>query len=130
MLQSMPEPGWMARIFLGTSLFCALFLAAACQSIPPISAAPLATATGAPRHLARLQPRSGVYFGVNLDFDADSAAAIARRIGRPAAVYVAFAHFPIADAESATLDQFVDQVRAQGAMALLTLEPSIALNDV
>jgi glycosyl hydrolase family 26 len=126
----MPEPAWMARIFLGTSLFCALILAAACQSIAPVSATQLPTATLAPRQLARLEPASGVYFGVNLDFATDSTAAFAQRIGRPAAVYVAFAHFPIADDESATLDQFVDQVRRQGAMALLTLEPSIALNDV
>jgi Glycosyl hydrolase family 26 len=83
-----------------------------------------------PRQLARLEPTSGTYFGVNLDFGRDSAVDFAQRLGKPPAVYVAFAHFPIGDAEAAYVDSFMGQVQQQGGLALLTLEPYIPLTAV
>jgi hypothetical protein len=84
----------------------------------------------APRPLARLEPATGQYYGVNLDWEHDSASAYAQRLGRAPAVYVAFVHFPLQPDDEPYLDSFVEQVLQQRGRALLTLEPTIDLQAV
>lgn len=96
-------------------------------SVPLVTAAPPvqphATAVGRGPSLSLLEPASGAYFGVNLNWDEDSAAAFNGRVGKPAAVYVQFVRFPFGTEEIRYLEDFVDQVASQHGMALLTLEP-------
>jgi len=80
--------------------------------------------------LARLEPASGTYWGVNLDWEHDSPAAFNQRVGKPAAVYVQFMRIPFVNDDEAALDGFADQVAAQHGMALLTLLPVDGLQAV
>lgn len=79
---------------------------------------------------APLEPASGAWFGVNLDWENDSPGAYANRLGRAPAVYVEFAAFPIDEGGGARLDEVIDQVAGVGGMALLTLEPHGGLGAV
>ncbi|MFH1486934.1 MAG: hypothetical protein ABIH46_12755, partial [Chloroflexota bacterium] len=78
----------------------------------------------------RLEPVSGTYFGVSLDLHKESIAAFNQRVGVPAAVYMQFLKFPLERQGIEDLDHFIDQVRHQGGLALLTLEPAVPLNDI
>jgi hypothetical protein len=80
--------------------------------------------------LARLEPPSGVYFGVNLDWGTDSAAAFNQRLGLQAAVYVQFVGFPLSADDERNADGFIQQVADQGGIAVLTLEPWAGLGAV
>src|SRR3989304_6648869 len=80
--------------------------------------------------LARLAPATGTYFGVNLDWEHDSAAAFNQRLGIRADVYVIFSRFPFDSAELNNLNNFIDQVAKQQGLALVTLEPRNGLNTV
>ncbi len=80
--------------------------------------------------LAPLEPASGTYFGVNLDWSNDSAASFNERLGKQAAVYVQFVRFPLLEEEQLYLNDFFEQVAEQQGIALLTLEPTITLNEV
>jgi hypothetical protein len=80
--------------------------------------------------LARLEPASGTYWGVNLDWEHDSPADFNQRVGKPAAVYVQFMRLPFATEDQGTLDGFIDQVAAQHGIALLTLLPVDGLQAV
>ncbi len=80
--------------------------------------------------LARLEPADGAYFGVNLDWGHDSAAAVSRRMGHTPVVWVQFVSFPLDDGARANLDAFIDQVASVHGMALITLEPSGGLSTV
>ena len=73
--------------------------------------------------LARLEPADGAYFGVNLDWGNDTAAAVSERLGVTPAVWVQFVAFPLDDGARANLDAFVDQVAEVGGLALITREP-------
>ena len=79
---------------------------------------------------AKLEPVGGTYFGVNLDFANDSAAAFNDRIGHKAAVYVQFVRFPLDAQATNTLDDFIEQVKSQHGMGMITLEPSDGLETI
>lgn len=112
------------------AMLSALVALAACSSGAGLASNPPAAPAREARALARLEPPTGAYFGVNLDWAHDSADEFAQRVGRPAAVFVAFAHLPIAEDEDAYIDGYIAQVRAQHGIALLTLEPDIPLRQV
>ncbi len=80
--------------------------------------------------LARLEPASGTYYGVHLDWEQDTAAAYNQRLGVPAAVYVAFFPFPFSETDKANVDAFIGQVAAEEGMALITLQPESGLDRV
>ena len=80
--------------------------------------------------LARLEPADGAYFGVNLDWGNDTAAAVSERLGVTPAVWVQFVPFPLDDGALANLDAFIDQVAEVGGLALITLEPHDGLASV
>jgi hypothetical protein len=91
------------------------------------SAQPRETARYSP---GRLEPPNGIYFGVNLDWRQDSAAAFNGRLGLRAAVYVAFFTFPFSSADLSNVDKFIEQVAQEHGLALITLEPSDGLNTI
>ena len=72
----------------------------------------------------------GILFGVNLDFSQDSVSAFNERLGQPLAAYGRFTPFPLEGAEIDALQAFIDDVAAVGGMAVLTVEPSIPLNEI
>jgi hypothetical protein len=80
--------------------------------------------------LACLEPFSGTYYGVHLDWEQDTAAAYNQRLGIPAAVYVAFLPFPFSKTDKANVDAFIDQVAVEGGMALITLQPESGLDKI
>lgn len=87
-------------------------------------------AVAAPVLEAPLLPSKGAYFGAYLDWQHDSAAAFNKRLGMPAAVYVAFFHLPLGKNENNKLDKFIDQVAQQRGSALITLEPYEGLDVI
>ena len=88
-------------------LVLAVALSACAQTVVQPTATPTASAsvlpaTPSPRPmpaqvpgLARLEPADGAYFGVNLDWGHDSAAALSQRLGRTPVVWVQFVSFPM-----------------------------------
>ena len=78
----------------------------------------------------RLEPERGTYFGVNLDWSNDTADAFNERLGNDAAVYVQFVRFPFSAEEQIYLDGFFEQTSEQRGIALLTLEPTMPLDEI
>jgi hypothetical protein len=79
---------------------------------------------------ARLAPVSGALFGVNLDWHSKPLSTYARDLGHKPAVSVSFTGFPLTAEEELDLQQAVQQIRADGHMMLLTLEPRQGLGTV
>jgi hypothetical protein len=94
------------------------------EDAPPPPAA--CTSDGGPA----LVPDDGVYFGVNLDWDNDSPAAYAARLGRAPAVYVLFVEFPLSESALGYVYHIAELVRAQNGALMLTLEPHSGLHAV
>jgi Glycosyl hydrolase family 26 len=80
--------------------------------------------------MARLEPADGAYFGLNLDWGSQTAAAASDALGVRPAVWVQFARFPLDTGARANLDAFVAQVADLDGMALITLEPHDGLDKV
>jgi hypothetical protein len=69
-------------------------------------------------------------FGVNLDWQAKSLARYAEDLGHKPAVSVSFTGFPYTERERQDLQRAAEQIRADGQMMLLTLEPQGGLGSV
>jgi len=95
----------------------------------PIATTVVSTST-ASTTVPRLEPTSGIYFGVNLDWSSDSPAAYDQRLGKRAAVFVQFCNFPLGGPDEASLDSTVGEVAAAGGMLMVTLEPNNGLDKV
>src|SRR6185436_6139890 len=80
--------------------------------------------------LARLEPADGAYFGLNLDWDHETAKAAGDELGHLPSVWVQFARFPLDDGGRKNLDDFIDQVAGVGGIGLITLEPFDGLSAV
>ncbi|GGG63589.1 hypothetical protein GCM10011374_28790 [Kocuria dechangensis] len=79
---------------------------------------------------AELVPGSGALFGVNLDLRSRPLADYAEDLGRRPAVTVVFTEFPYDARKRADLQEAAEQVRADGHIMLLTLEPRRGLRSV
>jgi hypothetical protein len=75
-------------------------------------------------------PPDTAYFGVNLDWNADSPTRFSRRLGRSPALYVAFAPFPMEGGAAGYIDGIVGGLVGQHAALMLTLEPNAGLGKV
>jgi hypothetical protein len=104
------------RILSATLIGVCMPVLGACTPAPP-------PVTGVLSDGARLEPASGAYFGVNLDWRVDSPAEFNRRLGRRAAVYVRFFRFPLVDSDIVVLESTITAVAREGGMLLVTLEP-------
>lgn len=94
----------------------------------PSSAAP--TAQCKPLAGTGLAPVSGILSGVNLDWERQTLEQFSAGLGRNPAVTVSFAPFPLGDVDRANLQAAFQQVRANGGVLLLTLEPRTGLAAV
>lgn len=79
---------------------------------------------------AALAPTTGALFGVNLDWRAKSLERYAFDLRHKPAVSVSFTGFPYTEEEKTELQRAVVQIRANGQMMLLTLEPANGLSEV
>jgi hypothetical protein len=133
------------RTFLAVLAAVALAIAAcggeSGGDAPTAMSTPAATATGAattddpmawePKPgMAPLEQETGVYFGVNLDWGNDSTTAFNERLGVQAASWVQFAPFPFDAGWRENLRLYFEQVLAVGGIAVLTLEPTIPLDEI
>ncbi|WP_236830095.1 glycosyl hydrolase [Blastococcus sp. KM273128] len=73
--------------------------------------------------LARPGAGDGVYLGVNLDWGDRTLAEHSAALGSRPAAAVSFSGFPFSPADERNLDAAVEQVRGEGGLLLLTLEP-------
>ncbi|MEX5294442.1 OpgC domain-containing protein [Kocuria sp. CPCC 205268] len=89
----------------------------------------LVAPAGPARAAQDAEPR-GPYLGALLDWGADTAAGHAERLGTPAAVYGRPVPLPMGEQERGHLRDYFAQVAGQGAHALLTIRPEIALGRV
>jgi hypothetical protein len=98
------------------------------------TAAPLAAASGAGSctvvPFTKAVPAKGVLLGVNLDFGSGTLAQYAKSIGRKPAVATTFVSFPLTRSDKANLAGAVTQVKANGGVLLVTLEPKHGLAKV
>jgi hypothetical protein len=80
---------------------------------------------------ADLHEPTATWFGMGIDWTADSIAAVSSRLGtsHTPAAWVNFVPFPLS-ADRANLDAFYAQVRSVGGIALLTLLPNSGLSSV
>lgn len=79
---------------------------------------------------ALLEPTSGTLLGANLDWEQDSLDAMAERLGHVPAVSVQFAPLPFDAAAEGYVEAWIEEVAASGGDAVLTLEPTVALDEV
>ncbi|MFJ5957482.1 OpgC domain-containing protein [Paenarthrobacter sp. NPDC092416] len=70
------------------------------------------------------------FFGALLNWDKDSAADFAQRLGEPAALYGQNVALPMDEGGRAYLKAYFSQVADQGSHALLTVRPGIDLKDI
>ena len=77
-----------------------------------------------------LGPDSGAWLGVSLDWDHDTPAKYAARLGEHPAVVVSSASMPLTDADVDNVDGAARLAAEQGAVLLLTLEPNDGLRAV
>lgn len=80
--------------------------------------------------LNRLEPAEGTLFGVGLDWQNDSLALYAQRLGYKPSVAVSFFHFPFFESDLIQLEMFISEAAAVDAAALITLEPYGGLDEV
>jgi glycosyl hydrolase family 26 len=75
-------------------------------------------------------PSDGVLVGVSVDWGTQTLAEYGSALGHRPAVAVSFTGFPLSGADDSNLAAAVDQVRADGGVLLLTLEPMGGLASV
>lgn len=105
----------------------------AAKNQPPAQSAPQTVPTLPACEVAdraSLVPPSGALFGVNLDLHTKPLARYAEDLGHRPAVSVSFAGFPYTAEEKQNLAHAADQIRADGHIMLLTLEPMNGLAAV
>jgi hypothetical protein len=77
-----------------------------------------------------LAPAAGILSGVNLDWEHETLRQYSDRLGRRPAVVVSFAPFPFAASDAVNVQAAFEQVRSNGGILLLTLEPQQGLAAV
>jgi Glycosyl hydrolase family 26 len=82
------------------------------------------------RPAAELVPTTGGLLGVNLDWGSESLSDYSEKLGHRPAVAVTFSDIPLSADDEANVRAAADQVRANGGMLLLTLEPHSGLAAV
>ncbi|MFJ6000720.1 glycoside hydrolase family 26 protein [Arthrobacter sp. NPDC092385] len=77
-----------------------------------------------------LAPADGTLMGVNLEWGRETLAEYSDKLGERPAVAVSFADFPFDEDDPGLIESAVDQLRQEGGMLLLTLEPEEGLAAV
>ncbi|WP_284548372.1 glycoside hydrolase family 26 protein [Aestuariimicrobium sp. T2.26MG-19.2B] len=111
----------------------AAFLAVTSCSSSDRAAAPTSTVPAPSTPIPQAPERpvgsgTGVMFGVSLDWSREQLAEYASHLGHNPAVAVNFSGFPLTDTDRTNVEAAAGQVRRQGAVLLLTLEPNEGLS--
>ncbi|WP_225437199.1 glycoside hydrolase family 26 protein [Arthrobacter sedimenti] len=77
-----------------------------------------------------LAPEDGTLMGVNLEWGRETLAEYSDKLGERPAVAVTFADFPLGEEDPGLLASAAEQLRQNGGMLLLTLEPTDGLDAV
>jgi hypothetical protein len=85
---------------------------------------------GGPTRQVAVPPDGEAYFGVQTQWDVDSPAEYAQRLGRIPAVFGMSAAFPLTGEDRTKLDGAVEQIAVVHAKFFLTLEPQQGLQTV
>ncbi len=103
-----------------------------CGSVPSApSGQPSPQATQcSPASRTDLAAAPGILSGVNLDWEHETLAEFGSQLGRRPAVTVSFTPVPLGQTDMANLQAAFEQVRTNGGMLLLTLEPRNGLGAV
>lgn len=75
-------------------------------------------------------PLGAPWFGPGLDWTDDRADEYADRLGEVPSLYGQRVHYPLEGDDRTFLRQFVQQAATQGAVAVVDLEPQVALDDL
>ncbi|MDQ0754301.1 hypothetical protein QFZ61_000288 [Arthrobacter sp. B3I4] len=119
---------FLARLADAAVLCVAVLALSGCA---PIAQSPADTAPACiPAGRADLVPASGILSGVNLDWEHERLDQFSENLGHRPAVAVSFVPFPLTATDHANLDGAVAQVRHNGGILLLTLEPHQGLKAV
>jgi hypothetical protein len=70
------------------------------------------------------------WFGPGLDWEQDMPIDYAGRLGETPSLYAQRVHYPLTDDDRGYLADFAELAASQGAVALLTLEPQVALTSL
>ena len=106
-------------------------LAAAVAGLALVAAAPGVPALARPAGEAAPAPVAGEpWFGPGLDWEQDLPADYAERLGETPSLYAQRVHYPLTQADRGYLTDFAELASEQGAVALLTLEPQVALTSL
>lgn len=119
---------FLARRADAAVLFAAVLALGGCapDAQPPTDTAPVCVPAGR----ASLVPSSGILAGVNLDWEHERLDQFSENLGHRPAVAVSFVQFPLTPTDRVNLDGAVGQVRDNGGILLLTLEPRQGLGAV
>jgi hypothetical protein len=77
-----------------------------------------------------LDPPAAPWFGPILDWSVDDAAGYAERLGAAPAVYAHSFRYPLEARDAADAAQFAEQAARQGALVVITLEPTVPLAEL
>jgi hypothetical protein len=77
-----------------------------------------------------LAPESGFYWGVDLSWDKENPASFNADFGQNAAIFGGSYAFPLTANGETALTRTLNQISAQGALAMITLNPSVPLSDI
>lgn len=84
---------------------------------------------GAPAQAAPASPEPGrPWFGPSLDWEKETAAGYADALGETPSLYAQRVHYPLGADDVTYLRQFVQQATSQGAVAVVELQPQVALD--
>ncbi|MHA7262223.1 glycoside hydrolase family 26 protein [Arthrobacter sp. TMN-37] len=103
----------------------AFLVLALCACTPNPAAAPCGPIDG-----RRLAPQDGTLMGVNLEWGRETLAQYSAKLGQRPAVAVSFADFPFSAEDPSLISAAAEQVRQEGGILLLTLEPQQGLAEV
>lgn len=98
-------------------------LLAAASVLVPATAARASEAAPAPTY-------GEPWFGPGLDWERDLPAGYAERLGETPSLYGQRVHYPLSEDDRGYLADFAELSAGQGAVALLTLEPQVALTEL
>lgn len=77
-----------------------------------------------------LVPDTGFYWGVDLQWDKENPASFNSDFGENAALFGSSYAFPLTVDGETALTRSLNQISAQGAIAVITLNPSVPLSDI
>nr|WP_226760707.1 OpgC domain-containing protein [Arthrobacter sp. SO3] len=111
-------------------LLALAFTAVAGASAQASGPAPVSGVADTADRESSTQEGKGPLWGVRLDWSTDSAAQYASRLGKPAALYAHEVSLPVQEQEKEFIPLFLKQAGAEGADALITVNPTVPLAQV